>query len=70
MFICSVHDTDFVSHDLDQPRQDIHVTLPDGSERKGTSWETSPMDIAKELSKSLSERIVISKVRRSFLARN
>ncbi|KDQ50940.1 hypothetical protein JAAARDRAFT_41579 [Jaapia argillacea MUCL 33604] len=45
-----------------QPRQEIAVTLPDGSERKGTSWETSPMDIAKELSKSLSERIVIAKV--------
>lgn len=45
-----------------QPRQDIAITMPDGSERKGTSWETSPMDIAKELSKSLSERIVIAKV--------
>lgn len=37
--------------------------MPDGSERKGKSWETSPMDIAKEVSKSLSERIVIAKVR-------
>ncbi|RXW16925.1 hypothetical protein EST38_g8929 [Candolleomyces aberdarensis] len=45
-----------------QPRQEITVTLPDGSERKATSWETSPMDIAKEVSKSLSERIVIAKV--------
>ncbi|EPQ51912.1 threonyl-tRNA synthetase [Gloeophyllum trabeum ATCC 11539] len=41
-----------------QPRQTIHITLPDGSERQGTSWETSPMDVAKELSKSLSERVV------------
>ena len=39
------------------------MTMPDGSERNGTSWETSPMDIAKEVSKSLSERIVIAKVR-------
>ena len=46
----------------DQPRQEITVTLPDGSEKKGTSWETSPMDIAKEISKGLSERIVIAKV--------
>ncbi|KAF8065195.1 hypothetical protein FPV67DRAFT_1501757 [Lyophyllum atratum] len=45
-----------------QPREEITVTLPDGSERKGKSWETSPMDIAKEVSKSLSERIVIAKV--------
>jgi TGS domain len=36
--------------------------MPDGSERKGKSWETSPMDVAKEVSKSLSERIVIAKV--------
>ena len=48
--------------DEDQPRQDIQVTLPDGSERKGTSWETSPMDIAKELSKSLADKTVIAKV--------
>ena len=37
--------------------------MPNGSQRKGTSWETSPMDIAKEVSKSLSERVVIAKVR-------
>ncbi|TKY90330.1 hypothetical protein EX895_000328 [Sporisorium graminicola] len=45
-----------------KPRQPITVTMPDGSKRQGTSYETSPMDIAKEISKSLSERIVISKV--------
>jgi threonyl-tRNA synthetase len=37
--------------------------MPDGSERKGTSWQTTPMDVAKEVSKSLSERVVIAKVR-------
>ena len=45
-----------------QPREEIEITLPDGSKRKGTSWETSPMDIAKEISKGLADRIVISKV--------
>ncbi|KAJ6588367.1 hypothetical protein B0H19DRAFT_1098957 [Mycena capillaripes] len=45
-----------------QSREDIVITMPDGSERKGKSWETSPMDVAKEVSKSLSERIVIAKV--------
>ncbi|KAJ7865273.1 hypothetical protein B0H13DRAFT_2353115 [Mycena leptocephala] len=45
-----------------QPREDIIVTMPDGSERKAKSWETSPMDVAKEVSKSLSERVVIAKV--------
>ena len=47
---------------LAQPREEINVTMPDGSERKAKSWETSPMDVAKEVSKSLSERIVIAKV--------
>lgn len=45
-----------------QPREEIIITLPDGSERKGTSWETSPMDIAKDISKSMPERLVIAKV--------
>lgn len=36
--------------------------MPDGSIRKGTSWDTSPMEIAKDLSKSLAERVVIAKV--------
>ncbi|KAF8314414.1 tars protein [Clavulina sp. PMI_390] len=45
-----------------QPRQEIEITMPDGSKRKGTSWETSPMDIAKEISSSLSQRVVIAKV--------
>ncbi|KAH9942055.1 hypothetical protein B0H21DRAFT_868441 [Amylocystis lapponica] len=45
-----------------QPRQEIEITLPDGSKRQGKSWETSPMDVAKEISKGLSERIVIAKV--------
>ena len=52
-----------------QPREEITVTMPDGSDRKARSWETSPMDVAKEVSKSLSERIVIAKVHR-FTALN
>ncbi|KAG8906364.1 threonyl-tRNA synthetase [Tulasnella sp. 403] len=45
-----------------QPRQEISVTLPDGSVKTGKSWETSPMDVAKEISKSLADRVVIAKV--------
>lgn len=45
-----------------KPREEITVTMPDGSQRKATAWETSPFDIAREISKSLSERVVISKV--------
>ena len=46
-----------------QPREEMTVTLPNGSERKGKTWETSPLDVAKDLSKSLAERVVIAKVR-------
>jgi len=52
----------FYSFFLAQSREEITVTMPDGSERKAKSWETSPMAVAKEVSKSLSERIVIAKV--------
>uniref|UniRef100_A0A0W0FKI7 Probable threonine--tRNA ligase, cytoplasmic n=1 Tax=Moniliophthora roreri TaxID=221103 RepID=A0A0W0FKI7_MONRR len=45
-----------------KPREEITITLPDGNEKKGISWETSPMDIAKEISKGLSEKVVIAKV--------
>ncbi|KAJ3971179.1 hypothetical protein EV361DRAFT_991222 [Lentinula raphanica] len=45
-----------------KPREEITITLPDGAQRKGTSWETSPMDIAKGINTSLSERVVIAKV--------
>ncbi|KAI9189803.1 threonyl-tRNA synthetase [Blastocladiella emersonii ATCC 22665] len=45
-----------------KPREAIKVTLPNGSVRDGTSWETTPMDIAKGIAKSLSERVVIAKV--------
>lgn len=45
-----------------QPRLDIEVTLPDGKVIPAKSWETCPLDIAKSISKSLSEKVVIAKV--------
>ncbi|TFK75637.1 threonyl-tRNA synthetase [Pluteus cervinus] len=45
-----------------QPREEITVVMPDGSERKAKSWETSPLDVAKEVSRSLYDRVVIAKV--------
>lgn len=49
----------------DQSRQEIQVTLSNGSKREGTSWETTPMDIARRISSSLAQRIVIAKGRLS-----
>ena len=45
-----------------QPRKSIKVTLPDGRQMDATAWETTPMEIAKTLSNSLAERLVIAKV--------
>ena len=45
-----------------QPREDIEIQMPDGGKRKGKSWETTPGAIAREISKSLFERTVISRV--------
>jgi threonyl-tRNA synthetase len=44
------------------PREAITITLQDGKILDGTSYETTPLEIAKGLSKSLSERVVIAKV--------
>ncbi|GAA5852729.1 hypothetical protein JCM8547_002606 [Rhodosporidiobolus lusitaniae] len=44
------------------PREPIKVTLPDGSVKEGTSYETTPFSIALGISKSLAEKTVISKV--------
>lgn len=45
-----------------KPRENITITLPDGKMEAGKSWETTPADIARALSKSLFERTVIARV--------
>lgn len=48
-----------------QPREDIEVTLGSGEKqtvKKGRSWETTPSQIARDISKSLFERTVIAQV--------
>ncbi|KAK4612030.1 Threonine--tRNA ligase, cytoplasmic [Fulvia fulva] len=45
-----------------QPREDIEITLPNGNKVPGKSWETTPAQIAREMSKSLYERTVIARV--------
>ncbi|GAA6058628.1 hypothetical protein JCM10212_004039 [Sporobolomyces blumeae] len=44
------------------PREPITITLPDGTTKDATSWESSPMSIALGISKSLAEKTVIAKV--------
>lgn len=45
-----------------QEKKEIKITLKDGKEISGVSWQTTPMDIAKSISNSLAERLVIAKV--------
>lgn len=45
-----------------QPVQSIKITLLDGRDFEGRSWQTCPMDIAKLVGKEVSDNLVISKV--------
>ena len=45
-----------------RPREDIKITLPDGRVEIGKSWETTPHQIARAISKSLAERIIVARV--------
>lgn len=46
----------------EQPREDIKITLNDGKVKEGKSWETSPANIAYDISKSLLERTIVARV--------
>lgn len=45
-----------------KPREEIRVTLPSGDIRVATSWETTPLELAGQVKKSLVETTVIAKV--------
>ncbi|KAI1324372.1 threonyl-tRNA synthetase [Xylariaceae sp. FL0255] len=45
-----------------KPREQITITLPDGSVKIGTSYETTPGDIAKGISNSLYKRTVVARI--------
>lgn len=40
----------------------VRITLPDGTVKEGKKWASTPLDIAKEISKSLAANSLISKV--------
>lgn len=44
------------------PRVPLKIVLKDGSIKEAISWETTPMDIARAISKSLGDRLCIAKV--------
>lgn len=45
-----------------KPREPITITMPDGSIKNGTAWETTPADIAKGISNSLFKRTVVARL--------
>ncbi|WWD15705.1 threonine-tRNA ligase [Kwoniella shandongensis] len=46
----------------EQPRDTITITFPDGKKVEGTAWETTPLQLARDISTSLADRIIIAKV--------
>ncbi|CAL9231700.1 unnamed protein product [Arabidopsis halleri] len=44
------------------PHDPIKITLPDGNVKEGKKWETTPMDIAAQISKGLANSALISAV--------
>lgn len=47
----------------DLPQESITVTLPDGNQKTGTAFVTSPVDVAKMISSQLAKKIIVAKVR-------
>lgn len=45
-----------------KPREKIIITMPNGDVKEGTSWETTPADIAKSISNSLYKRTVVARL--------
>mmetsp|Transcript_6212 Transcript_6212/g.8231 ORF Transcript_6212/g.8231 Transcript_6212/m.8231 type:complete len:777 (+) Transcript_6212:58-2388(+) len=45
-----------------KPKVPITVSLPDGTTKEGTSWETTPMDIAKDISQGLAQHAVVARI--------
>ncbi|CAK9326863.1 unnamed protein product [Citrullus colocynthis] len=44
------------------PSHPIKITLPDGTVKEGQKWKTAPLDVAKEISKSLAANALIAQV--------
>ncbi|KEP60984.1 UNVERIFIED_CONTAM: threonyl-tRNA synthetase family protein [Hammondia hammondi] len=46
----------------EKPRREISIELPDGSKKSGTAFETTPYDVAMQISKGLAEASLVAKV--------
>ena len=48
--------------DFQKKKAPIKVTLPDGKVIDGEAWQTTPIEIAKQLSNSLPDKVIVAKV--------
>ena len=48
---------------VDMPREPIKIRLPDGKEKDGVSFQTTALEIAKSISNSLPDKVVVAKVK-------
>jgi len=46
-----------------KPKEPITIVLPDSHEKTGVSWQTTPFDIAKQISSKLAKEAVVAKIR-------
>nr|AFA52574.1 threonyl-tRNA synthetase [Vaucheria litorea] len=51
-----------ISRQQTKPKVEITITLPDGSTKVGTSWLTTPMDIAQSISKQMAKKVIVAEV--------
>ncbi|RLN86280.1 hypothetical protein BBJ28_00021424, partial [Nothophytophthora sp. Chile5] len=40
----------------------IKVTLPDGAVKEGVAWQTTPLDVALQISQGLADQVVVARV--------
>ena len=45
------------------PQEAITITLPDGNQKQGVSFKTTPLDVAKMISNQLAKQIIVAQVR-------
>ena len=45
------------------PQEPITITLPDGKQKEGVSFKTTPIDVAKMISNQLAKKIIVAQIR-------
>ncbi|GMF31011.1 unnamed protein product [Phytophthora lilii] len=47
---------------LAEKQTPISITLPDGAVKQGVAWQTTPLDVALEISQGLADQVVVARV--------